>query len=121
MLEIKDIDNAIAEIKAKNPNMQECIRLSHLYTLRDHMLKEEGYYQDTQPMMYSSASAPMQTFQPAPISVDPSSEFLQAVDGKDPVDVFNIIDDLMDTIRVTAPRAYNHVMRRVRDLEVNEA
>lgn len=51
-----------------------------------------------------------------PLSVDTSSEFLQAVDGKDSVAVFAIMDDLMDTIRATAPRAYDSIMRRLRDL-----
>lgn len=35
---------------------------------------------------------------------------------KDSVAIFAVMDDLMDTIRVTAPRAYDSVMRRVREL-----
>lgn len=57
-----------------------------------------------------------QAAQPAPLSVDPSSEFLQAVDGKDSVQVFAIMDDLMDTLRATAPRVYDHIMRKVKEL-----
>lgn len=51
-----------------------------------------------------------------PIDVTGDSEFLKAVDGKDSVAVFTIMDDLMDTIRATAPRAYDSIMRRLRDL-----
>ena len=51
-----------------------------------------------------------------PLSVDPSSEFLQAVDGKDSVQVFAVMDDLMDTLRVTAPRVYDHIIRKVKEL-----
>lgn len=51
-----------------------------------------------------------------PLDISGDSEFLQAVDGKNSVAVFAIMDDLMDTIRATAPRAYDHVMRRVREL-----
>lgn len=74
-----------------------CEHLSWLYIVRDHITGQ-------------------QTDQPTPLSVDPSSEFLQAVDGKDSVAVFAIMDDLMDTIRATAPLAYDHVMRRVREI-----
>lgn len=58
---------------------------------------------------------PEQASHPTPLSVDPSSDFLQAVNGKDSVAIFAIMDDLMDTVRVTAPRAYS-VMRRVREI-----
>lgn len=60
---------------------------------------------------------PEQASHPPPLSVDPSSDFLQAVNGKDSVAIFAIMDDLMDTGRVTAPRAYDSVMRRVREID----
>lgn len=52
-----------------------------------------------------------------PLDISGDSEFLQAVDGKDSVAVWRIMDDLMDTVRVTAPRAYASVLRRVREIE----
>ena len=51
-----------------------------------------------------------------PLDISGDSEFLQAVDGKDSVAVFAIMDDLMDTIRATAPRAYDHVMRKIKEI-----
>ena len=51
-----------------------------------------------------------------PIDVSGESEFLQAVNGKDSTSVWAIMDDLMDTVRATAPRAYEHVMRKVKEL-----
>lgn len=51
-----------------------------------------------------------------PLDVSGDSDFLKAVKAKDSAAVFAIMDDLMDTIRVTAPRAYDGVMRRVREL-----
>lgn len=41
------------------------------------------------------------------------SDFLQAVRGKDCTAVFNVIDELMDTLRITAPRVYSGVMRKI--------
>lgn len=52
-----------------------------------------------------------------PLDISGDSEFLQAVNGRDSVAVWAIVDDLMDTIRVTTPRAYDNVMRRIKAIE----
>lgn len=52
-----------------------------------------------------------------PLDISGESEFLQAVNGRDSVAVWAIMDDLMDTVRVTAPRAYDSVMRRIKAIE----
>lgn len=97
MISKDELDKTILELEMRDTTFANCAKLADLYIVRDHITGQ-------------------QTAQPTPLSVDPSSEFLQAVDGKDSVSVFAIIDDLMDTIRATAPRAYDHVMRRVREL-----
>ena len=51
-----------------------------------------------------------------PALFDGDSEFLRAIKGKDSAAVWAVIDDLMDTLHVTMPRAYNGVMRRIKDL-----
>ena len=55
--------------------------------------------------------------QPTPLDVSGESEFLQAVNGRDSVQVWAVMDDLMDTVRVTAPRAYRSVMERIRAIQ----
>lgn len=100
MISRDELDKTILELETRHDTTYStCERLAWLYIVRDHITGQ-------------------QTAQPTPLSVDPSSEFLQAVDGKDSVAVFAIMDDLMDTIRATAPRAYASIMRRVRELEV---
>lgn len=84
-------------LEKKDTTYTNCERLAWLYIVRDHITGQKSA-------------------QPTPLSVDPSSEFLQVVDSKDGVAVFNIMDDLMDTIRVTTPRAYEAVMQRLRDI-----
>ena len=51
-----------------------------------------------------------------PLDVSGDSEFLKAVKEKDSAAVWAILDDLMDTVRVTAPRAYDAVMRRIKEI-----
>lgn len=97
MINPDELDKEILMLEKKDTTYSNCERLAWLYIVRDHVTGQH-------------------TAQPTPLSVDPSSEFLQAVDGKDSVAVFAVMDDLMDTIRVTAPRAYDSVMRRVREI-----
>lgn len=97
MISKDELDRTILELEMRDTTFANCAKLADLYVVRDHITGQ-------------------QTAQPTPLSVDPSSEFLQAVDGKDSVAIFAIMDDLMDTIRATAPRAYDSVMRRVREL-----
>lgn len=51
-----------------------------------------------------------------PLDVSGDSEFLKAVKEKDSAAVWAIVDDLMDTLRVTAPRVYTSVLRKVKEL-----
>lgn len=97
MINTDELDREILMLEKKDTTYSNCERLAWLYIVRDHITGQ-------------------QTAQPAPLSVDPTSEFLQTVDGKDSVAVFEVINDLMDTIRVTAPRVYESVMRRVKEI-----
>lgn len=51
-----------------------------------------------------------------PLDVSGDSDFLKVVKAKDSAAVWAIIDDLMDTIRLTEPRAYSAVMRKIQEL-----
>ena len=44
-----------------------------------------------------------------------SSDFLRAVKGKEE-SAWDIIDDLMDTLKVAYPRVYDSVMRKIGNL-----
>lgn len=97
MISKEEIDRTILELEQKDTTFATCERLAWLYIVRDHITSQ-------------------QTAQPTPLSVNPDNEFLQAVDGKDSVMVFGIIDDLMDTLQATAPRAYYSVMQKIKEI-----
>lgn len=97
MISKDELDKTILELEMRDTTFANCAKLADLYIVRDHITGQ-------------------QTAQPTTLSVDPSSEFLQVVDGKDSVAVWAVMDDLMDTLRVTAPRVYDSVMRRVREI-----
>ena len=69
----------------------------NLYTVRDHITGQ-------------------QIAQPTPLSVDTSSEFLQAVNGKDSVAAWDIINDLMDTLKAVNPKVYATILNKFLDL-----
>ena len=128
MIDAQEVSEAIAEIEAsRNQSPGDCLRLASLYTIRDHL----GSPQNTgkialetfsRPEGYSyipfSQSAGNDAIRPeiqVPADMRGESEFLEAVDGKTVKDVLQILDDLLDTLRVTGPRAYASVIRRLRD------
>lgn len=94
MISKDELDKTILELEMRDTTFANCSKLADLYVVRDHI-------------------TPQEQKQPLPLDVSGDSEFLQAVNGKDSRAVWLIMDDLMDTIRVTAPRVYASVMRRV--------
>lgn len=85
-------------LEKKDTTYANCERLAWLYIVRDHITGQ-------------------QQSQPTPLDVPGESEFLKAVNGRDSMQVWDVMDDLMDTVRVTAPRAYRSVMERIRAIQ----
>ena len=55
--------------------------------------------------------------QATPLEVSGTTDFLKAAEGKNSVKVFDVIDELMDVIKVTNGRLYNSVMRKIDEIE----
>lgn len=99
MISKDKLDKEILELETKHDTTYAtCERLAWLYIVRDHITDQ-------------------QQAQPTPLDISGNSEFLQAVDGKNSVSVWSIMDDLMDTLRVTAPRVYSNVLRKIKEIE----
>lgn len=98
MINTDELDKEILMLEKKDTTYANCERLAWLYIVRDHITGQ-------------------QVAQPTPLSVDPTSEFLSLVDGKYSTAVWAIMDDLMDTIRVTAPRVYDSIVRKIKEIE----
>lgn len=111
MLDMEEINRAIAELEAGKTTMAACSKLADLYAIRDHVrgTDEPIYIRE-----YSQASTPIVATNPLGNYGD--SDFLVVISGKVPADAWGIMDDLMDTLQVTYPRVYDSVMRRLRQL-----
>ena len=105
MISATDLEQAIAEcLGSRNPDVNTCIKLASFYTIRDHL------YPEPKEQDFSFAPpAVSETF----VDYKGKSDFMQAVDGRPANEVWEIIDELMETLAVVYPRLYDGVMRKL--------
>lgn len=93
MVSLKEIEKTISELENGETSFSACEKLAALYVVKDHLQK------------------------PATIAKKKTnSEFLTAVEGKNVGMVFDIFDELMDTLFVVNNKAYQTVMQKLRNL-----
>ena len=110
MITKEDLQEAIAECQGvRNPNANTAIKLAAFLIIRRELYGED-------PPSYSFAAEPPETVYSGTESVGEygESDFLQAIQGKDPVAVWKIMDELMDTLKMVNERLYNSIMRKIR-------
>lgn len=107
MITLREVEDAICEMEAvPDANFETCRKLAVFYILRDYMgggLPSLGY---------SAADSPREK-----IGNHGDTEFLGIVAGRDPDGVWSVLDELMETLRITNPRLYDGVMRRLDAVE----
>ena len=109
MITAHDLDSAIAESQGKrDPDAKTCIMLAAFYTIKRELFGE-GKDAEQIPA-YSLAPAPTAT---EGIDYPGESEFAQAIDGREPGEIWEIMDELMDTLQAIQPRLYYAVMRKI--------
>lgn len=109
---LKEIEWAIHELEDQESSEGRYTLLAALYTCRNEMLGLSA----PRPQMaaYSEAAGPAKAGSPTePVAWYGDSEFLKAVEGKDPAKVWVIMDDLMDALQVVNRRAYDNVLRKL--------
>ena len=102
MITEMDLREAIAECQGeRNPDAHTCIKLAAYYTILNNMNFDlKG--------TYSRAEAPEQ------VSYKSGSDFAEVVRGLYVDDVLDVMDELMDTIRVLMPKLYRATMEKLR-------
>ena len=100
MITEQDLQEAIAECQGvKNPTSSTCIKLAAFLTIKEHLFPEPI-------KSYSYASKPT-------TQVESGTEFARLVDGREWDEVFPVIDELMETVKVLNPRLYAGVLRKL--------
>lgn len=106
MITLHDLDEAIAECNGdRNPNANTCIKLAAYLILKREMFGLPQTEKERDQYSFSSG--------PDPVPEMSESDFLRAVSGKNSVEVWKIMDELMESMQVLQPRIYDSVMRKV--------
>ena len=103
---LKELDWAIEELEGQESSENRYMLLAALYTCRNQML---GTAPGTPQISAYSQAAPVQET----LGRYGDSEFLQVVEGRLPRDAWAVMDELLDTLRVVNPRAYESVIRKL--------
>ena len=113
MITEHDLMEAIAECQGeRNPNANTCIKLAAFYTIRNELFgKPEQLERAEISPSYSHAASP----EPVENTIDyiSDTDFSRAIDGRDPADIWPLMDELMSTLQVLMPRLYDGVMRKL--------
>lgn len=108
---LKEIEWAIHELENEESSERRYAMLAALYTCRKEMAGENA---QPQIAAYSREAVPVS--EPEPLGLYGDSDFLQAVEGKDPSAAWGVMDEHMDALRMMNPRVYQGVMRKLRNL-----
>lgn len=109
MITENDLQEAIAECEGqRNPTANTCIKLAAFYTIREHLFGRK----DDPPVRHSYSPAPKQIPQTV-VAYEGNTEFSQAIAGRDPAEIWAIMDELMSTLQIVNPRLYAGVMRKI--------
>jgi hypothetical protein len=110
----KDLDESIARYQGEvNPSIETCRKLAACLIVKRELFGEpERFPVDADNATgYSYASGPVDTAET--IHYDSGTDFSQAIDGRNPDEVWPIMDELMSTVQVLMPRLYDSVMRKL--------
>ena len=110
MIDLREIDETIDELKRHGNSIQAAERLAMLYIARDYMSKE-----NSAPMQeYAQAAAPV--YIPERASTKRTSEFLTACDGAPIEGMLDVLDEHMEAIRLLYPREYDSIVKKIEEL-----
>lgn len=102
MIDEYEIRKWIARLETEDSSWANYEKLAVLYTV----LNQQGTDAETlAPVAYSAAPSPIETYG--------NSEFLQAVSAVAPQKAWEVMDELMDSLKVVNERVYNGVMRKL--------
>ena len=102
MVDLNIINGTIAEWEAKELTFVVVERLAWLYIVRDHILMN----------VPEEVEAP--AIMPA-VALSSGSEFMNACEKADHVKMWQILDDMMDAVRVLQPKLYDATIEKLRE------
>lgn len=103
MITQADLTEAIAECAGqRNPSYNTCIKLAALYILQDHLFPVSA------PAAEAAAAGS--------ISYRAGTDFAEAINGKDLAQVWPIMDELLESVRMVYAPLYESTIKRLRSI-----
>lgn len=107
MITEHDLQEAIAECEGqRNPTANTCLKLAAFYIIKDKMF----------PAQQEEVVMPQYSYARSTEMKEPESEFMQMIDGMNPSDYLDVMDELMNTVKALIPKLYDGVMRRLSEI-----
>lgn len=97
MLSQRELDSAIREFEDAPTNYENCAKLATFYTIFDHLYGEPKNERQPQEV----------------IGMHGNSEFLSLISNRNSQEIWDILDELMDTLKVINPRLYEGVIQKI--------
>ena len=117
MITEKQITQAIEECLREPVTGQKRSVLADLIIIQDYLFGEPTLeHEAPQPMPMKSYSAPPVEQVEKHIETNGDSEFLRAVDGRKAENVWKLIDELVEAVKILHPRMYTTFIDKVQDI-----
>ena len=108
MITENDLQEAIAEcLGTRTPNANTCIKLAAFYTIRDQLYPRED---KPEPLPSYSYAAPPEA---ETIKTYGDTTFLAAIAGRNPDEIWPIMDEVMTALMALNRRLYDAAMRKL--------
>lgn len=114
MITEKDLQEAIAECQGqRNPNASTCIKLAAFLTIQKELFGNSEQPEAVQPFnSYSYSADNKEKIVDYPVE----TEFGKLIDGKIAADAWDVMQELMDALKITNPKLYNFAMRKLEQI-----
>lgn len=117
MITEKEVAQAIEECMREPVTGNKRAVLADLIIIQDYLFGEPMQAKETpQPIPMQSYYAPPVEQAETYIQTDSGSEFLKAVDGRKADKVWNLMDELVEAVKILHPRMYTTFIDKIQDL-----
>ena len=106
MVDENEVKRWIARLETEESSLTNDEKLAALYIIRNEHGGEQ-LQAKTPPMLYSAEPAPAKKIKPS------GSEFLKAVGNVAQDRAWEVMDELMDTLKIVNEKAYNSVLKKL--------
>lgn len=111
-MDMAELNDAIKLYEVKASSAEDYIKLAAFYTVREHNTPTEMPVSAAPIMPVSAAPEPI--VRSVSYAGEPKSDFLQLVSSKDPDKAWEVMDRIMDELKVINPKSYDGYMARLR-------